>query len=86
MSNYKNQVSLLLPLLQEVAKEKCFELHSGTAINLFIRNMPRLSIDIDLTYISIENRRTSLLKIIVALSSIKGNLEKILLKGSNNFK
>lgn len=80
MSNYKNQVSLLLQVLPEVAKETCFALHGGTAINLFIRDMPRLSVDIDLTYITIEDRRTSLLKIIMALSSIKVNLEKILPK------
>ncbi len=44
---YKNQVSLLLSALPEVAKESCFALHGGTAINLFIRDMPRLSVDID---------------------------------------
>ena len=80
MSNYKNQVSLLLQVLPEVAKETCFALHGGTAINLFIRDMPRLSVDIDLTYIPIEDRRTSILKIIMALSSIKLNLEKIIPK------
>ena len=32
----------------------------GTAINLFYRNMPRLSVDIDLTYLPIEDRTTSL--------------------------
>lgn len=37
MANYKNQVRLLLSVLPEVAKEKCFALHGGTAINLFIR-------------------------------------------------
>ncbi len=40
---YKAQVSLLLKVLPEVAKEKCFALHGGTAINLFVREMPRLS-------------------------------------------
>ncbi|WP_339893243.1 nucleotidyl transferase AbiEii/AbiGii toxin family protein [uncultured Algibacter sp.] len=80
MSNYKNQVALLLQVLPEVAKEKCFALHGGTAINLFIRDMPRLSVDIDLTYIPIEDRDTSLQKIIAALGYIKGNLEKILPK------
>ena len=79
MSNYKNQVALLLQVLPEVAKEKCFALHGGTAINLFIRDMPRLSVDIDLTYIPIEDRDTSLQKIIAALDNIKGNLDKILL-------
>lgn len=80
MTNYKNQVDLLLQVLPEVAKEKCFALHGGTAINLFIRDMPRLSVDIDLTYIPIEGRDTSLQKIVAALDNIKVNLEKILPK------
>jgi hypothetical protein len=47
----KNQVGLLLVVLPEVAKETCFAMHGGTAINLFLRDMPRLSVDIDLTYV-----------------------------------
>lgn len=78
MSSFKNQVALLLQVLPEVAKEKRFALHGGTAINLFIRDMPRLSVNIDLTYIPIEDRETSLQKIVAALVSIKVNLEKIL--------
>ena len=74
MNSYNNQVALLLQVLPEVAKETCFALHGGTAINLFIRDMPRLSVDIDLTYIPIEDRETSLRKIVTALSSIKENL------------
>jgi len=57
---YKKQVALLLQILPEVAKEKMFAIHGGTAINLFVRNMPRLSVDIDLTYIPIQDRSTSL--------------------------
>jgi predicted nucleotidyltransferase component of viral defense system len=78
MSNYKHQVSLLLQVLPEVAKEPVFALHGGTAINLFIRDMPRLSVDIDLTYIPIEDRKTSFTNIIDALNGIKIKLEKIL--------
>lgn len=43
--SYVNQVQLLLKVLPEVAKESNFALYGGTAINLFIRNMPRLSVD-----------------------------------------
>lgn len=78
MSNYKNQVSLLLQVLPEVAKESVFALHGGTAINLFIRDMPRLSVDIDLTYIPLEDRNTSLKNIIDSLNQIKTKLEKVL--------
>ena len=43
-------LKLLLDVMPEVAKEECFAMHGGTAINLFVREMPRLSVDIDLTY------------------------------------
>lgn len=78
MNNYKQQVSLLLQVLPEVAKEPNFALHGGTAINLFVRDMPRLSVDIDLTYIPIEGRKTSLKNIIDGLDHIKTKLKKIL--------
>lgn len=44
---YKAQVNLLLQLLPFVAKADCFALKGGTAINLFERKLPRLSIDVD---------------------------------------
>lgn len=40
-TRYKKQVNLLLKVLPEVAKEQAFALHGGTAINLFVRDMPR---------------------------------------------
>jgi predicted nucleotidyltransferase component of viral defense system len=63
-------------VLPEVAKEKCFALHGGTAINLFIRDMPRLSVDIDLTYLPLEDRQTAIDHIAQALGSIKQSIEK----------
>jgi hypothetical protein len=75
---YRRQVTLLLNVLPEVAKEKCFALHGGTAINLFVRDMPRLSVDIDLTYLPIEDRATSLTHIAAALEKIKGNIERVI--------
>jgi predicted nucleotidyltransferase component of viral defense system len=76
-SIYKKQVALLLSVLPEVAKEKSLALHGGTAINLFIREMPRLSVDIDLTYVPIENRDTSLFNIRAALGNIKTRIERV---------
>lgn len=75
---YKRQVELLLKVLPEVAKEDNFALHGGTAINLFVRNMPRLSVDIDLTYIPIEARSESIAKINVALDQIKSRIETVI--------
>jgi predicted nucleotidyltransferase component of viral defense system len=79
-SIYKKQVALLLSVLPEVAKEKCFALHGGTAINLFVRDMPRLSVDIDLTYLPIEDRETSIKNIGEALERIKTSIQKIIPK------
>ena len=74
---YKKQVLLLLEILPEIAKEDVFALHGGTAINLFCLNMPRLSVDIDLTYIpASDNRNTDLQNIRSALERIKERLRK----------
>ena len=74
---YKGQVKLLLDVLPEVAKEECFAMHGGTAINLFIRNLPRLSVDIDLTYTRIGERAGSLASINAALIRIKERVEAL---------
>jgi len=79
---YKKQVSLLLTVLPEVSKEECFALHGGTAINLFIRDMPRLSVDIDLTYLPIEDRQTSLFNISIALEKVNKRIHTILPKAT----
>ncbi|SPD73702.1 hypothetical protein PITCH_A1920041 [uncultured Desulfobacterium sp.] len=50
-NTFEGQVRLLIALLPSVAKQTCFALKGGTAINLFVRDMPRLSVDIDLAYL-----------------------------------
>ena len=40
---HRAQVELLLQTIPYVAKEEIFALKGGTAINLFIRSLPRLS-------------------------------------------
>ena len=62
-SPFFKQVELLLRTLPYIAAEKCFALKGGTAINLFVRDMPRLSVDVDLTYLPVEPREESLGKI-----------------------
>src|SRR5690554_926404 len=47
---YRAQVDLLLQILPYVSKEEIFALKGGTAINLFVREMPRLSVDLDLAF------------------------------------
>ena len=74
---YKKQLELLLDVLPEVAKEECFAMHGGTAINLFVRDMPRLSVDIDLTYVEIAERNETLEGINAALLRIKERIEAL---------
>jgi len=74
---YKRQVKLLLNVLPEIAKEDCFAMHGGTAINLFLQDMPRLSVDIDLTYVEIAERSETLDAINAALLQIKERIEKL---------
>jgi predicted nucleotidyltransferase component of viral defense system len=67
---YRRQAALLVRILPLVAEEKAFALKGGTAINLFIRNMPRLSVDIDLTYVPVQPRAESLSNIDAAMKRI----------------
>jgi predicted nucleotidyltransferase component of viral defense system len=69
---FYNQVDLLLRILPEIAKDTNFALHGGTAINMFIFNMPRLSVDIDLTWVPFGDRAEDMEGIkngLIALSS-----------------
>jgi Nucleotidyl transferase AbiEii toxin, Type IV TA system len=43
---YRRQALLLIRVLPMVAEEPEFALKGGTAINFFISDMPRLSVDI----------------------------------------
>lgn len=67
---YRKQVELLIRILPFIAQEDCFALKGGTAINLFVRNMPRLSVDVDLTYLPVLPRAESLAPIDAAMKRI----------------
>lgn len=70
---YVEQTRLMLRVLPFVAKEDCFALKGGTAINFFVRDMPRLSVDIDLVYLPINSREEALSGISAALKRIKAD-------------
>ena len=70
LEKYVDQVRLLIDLLPHIAKEEEFALKGGTAINLFYRDLPRLSVDIDLTYLPIEDRSISLKRVNETLDRI----------------
>lgn len=72
---YRPQVALLLDVIPQVGSETCFALKGGTAINLFVRDLPRLSVDIDLAYLPLQNRDTSLVVIGAALERIADSIE-----------
>ncbi|NPA82656.1 MAG: nucleotidyl transferase AbiEii/AbiGii toxin family protein [Epsilonproteobacteria bacterium] len=84
-SIYYKQVRLLMDVIPFVAKEEVFALKGGTAINLFVKDLPRLSVDIDLTYLPIEPRDESLKRISQAFERIAMDIERFL-KGSKVYK
>ena len=73
---YRRQVALLIKTLPLVAAETAFALKGGTAINLFVRDMPRLSVDIDLTYVPVADRESSLKEIDAAMRRIGKAIER----------
>ena len=76
-SSYEDQAQLLVQVLPFVAREAVFALKGGTALNLFLRPMPRLSVDIDLTYLPLAGREKSLADCRQALARIADDLESV---------
>ena len=70
-------MALLLEVLPILNDFKCFALKGGTAINLFIHDMPRLSVDSDLTYLPIESREVFLQNIEIELLKMKQTIEQL---------
>ena len=75
-SPYFKQAQLMLRVMPHVAAKECFVLKGGTAINFYMRDMPRLSVDIDLTCVPLEPRDTALAKIGEALHRIVAGILK----------
>jgi predicted nucleotidyltransferase component of viral defense system len=72
---YTAQVDLLLEVLPVINQFENFALKGGTAINLFIRDMPRLSVDIDLAYLPVEPRDVFLKNLEVEIIRMKREVE-----------
>jgi predicted nucleotidyltransferase component of viral defense system len=70
------QAELLLRILPFIYKEDVFALKGGTAINFFLRNLPRLSVDIDLTYLPVNDRDSALTEIRSSLLLISEQIKK----------
>ena len=73
---YTDQVQLLVRLLAHVTKENSLGLKGGTAINLFLRDVPRLSVDLDLVYLPLQDRVTSLRSINDSLDRISSDVQR----------
>jgi len=59
-SKYIEQVSVLIELIPLIASDRRFAIKGGTAINLFLLDLPRLSVDIDLCYLPLTPRDEAL--------------------------
>jgi len=88
LQEYIQQVNLVTKVLPFVAVEDCFAIKGGTAINLFELDLPRLSVDIDLTYVKMAGREETIWEINQALERIAKELKKTgvdaRLRGSDN--
>jgi predicted nucleotidyltransferase component of viral defense system len=78
-SIYYKQVQLLVRILPLIDSEKCFALKGGTAISLFFRELPRLSVDIDLLYLPSEGREEALVNIRAALTRLSKLIKQTIL-------
>lgn len=76
--HYRAQAALLIDVMPFVAAEGEFALKGGTAINFFLRNLPRLSVDIDLTYLKVAGRAESLAAINAAMKRLGSTIGRAL--------
>ncbi len=67
---FARQAELLLRIIPLIDREPAFALKGETAINFFVRDLPRISVDIDLTYLPIDERDVALREISDALARI----------------
>lgn len=81
-NHFHLQVELLIRCLPAIARATDFALKGGTAINLFLRDMPRLSVDIDLTYLPVTGREAALADIHAQLAAM-GKRSKSTVPGVN---
>lgn len=74
MSNWakplRERLQLLTDLLPAVAGERRFALKGGTAINLFEHDLPRLSVDVDLTWLPVGDYASDRAAITAALHAL----------------
>jgi len=83
-ASYIEAVRLLLEAIPVVFQEPQFAMKGGTAINLFVRDMPRLSVDIDVVFIDhAASREEAMRRIGAALESAQTELQRRGLQGDS---
>lgn len=74
---YLDATRLLLDLAPDLFRSGLFALKGGTAINLFYRDLPRLSVDLDLVYLDhTSSRPNALAAIHKALIEAQGSFQR----------
>ncbi|MBC8383304.1 MAG: nucleotidyl transferase AbiEii/AbiGii toxin family protein [Candidatus Cloacimonetes bacterium] len=74
---FYQQAKLILKVLPYLYKHDCFAIKGGTAINYFLRDLPRLSVDIDICYLPINGRDIAFQNIAEHLRSISKQISII---------
>ena len=75
-SPFYKQADFLLRILPYIASHKEFAIKGGTAINFFVRDVPRLSVDIDLTYLPVSDREEAIGEISKSLGEIASRVKE----------
>ncbi len=81
-SVFYHQAELVIRIIPFIYQEEVLAIKGGSAINYFIRNLPRLSVDIDLTYVPLKNRVDSLKDISETLNRISKTVQQSILNTS----
>lgn len=79
-SKYLEQVKVLIDIIPFISKNEKFAIKGGTAINLFLFDMPRLSVDIDLCYLPLVSREQALSDIQVFIKELSNSVRTLGLK------
>lgn len=75
--NYIDTVRLLLAIAPAVFASGRFAMKGGTALNLFVQEMPRLSVDIDLVFVDHRLDREAALQVIASeLAAVQAKLTR----------
>jgi predicted nucleotidyltransferase component of viral defense system len=75
-SPFYQQAELVVRIMPFIYQEEVLAIKGGSAINYFIRNLPRLSVDIDLTYVPLKDRVHSLTDISETLNRISEKIQQ----------